>query len=89
MGTTAKIVGRETAKARLITHHKKAIERAYPLKNELEKKIKLVERTNTFYRGMGSRKLFKIYDEQFGYDEISPSELTEIESTIKQMKIGR
>ena len=82
------MVDRVIAKARLILYHKEAIDKECPLKSKIGKRIELVERTNTFYRRMHRRSLFKLYDEQFGYGEITPEELTEIESAIKQMKIG-
>lgn len=63
--TTAKLIGADTARCRLIQWHKERIARAFPLMTEDEAKDKLIEATSDFYNAKTSRHICKEYDSTF------------------------
>ena len=71
---------RETAKARLVLYHMKEVEREYPNKTALEKKIQVVLRTDTFYSRWRITKIFKLYTKQFKNVGMTPEEIVELDS---------
>ena len=77
----AKIQGVENCKAILIEHHKKGIEHGYPLMNELERHLKLIQRTNMFYKNCKPKMVYKEYAETLQHKELTANEITEMENT--------
>jgi hypothetical protein len=63
--TTASLIGKETAIARLMVWHKQRIARAFPLMSDEGHQIKLIEATSGMYVAVKSAKIYKEYDEVF------------------------
>ena len=63
--TTLKLIGKETAKARLIVWHGQRIARGFPLMCQAEQKDRLIEVTGNYYKTTSSAKIAKEYDDVF------------------------
>lgn len=63
--TTAKLIGKETAKARLVVWHRARIARGFPLLNKIGQEEKLHMVTSGFYASSNTRKICQEYDEVF------------------------
>ena len=67
--TTATLIGKETAKARLVVWHKNRIARAFPLMCAEGQKEKLDVATGLFYQSAKPKAIYKEYDEVFSQSD--------------------